>query len=404
MPSGVMTRRPPRRERSELAEARRIALVASSLALFGLIASIFEKPDLSASSYGTGLVTMIGLIGSVYGLLALRDKFAQLTRSGHAKWLVLAALGTLLWAAVWTWQGDPLPIVLVDALALGLPLVGLAVAQAWLAASASGRTPWQQLGGMTRVGAAGTLSGALPLLLGIMLTALSILISSRMGAGAAQGLLPSTLGGIEIVFSLGLGLSGLIIVKRLLDRRSERSDLQIAAHLHDSVLQQLAVIQRQADDPDAVRTTARTTERDLRDWLSGRSIRTARMLSDALRSTTRTVEDEHPGAVVELVTAGDLWATGRIAPVVDATQEALRNAARHGGGSAQVFAEVTADGALTVYIRDTGPGFDLGAVPADRGGIRDAIIGRMRDAGGSATIESTAEGTEVTLRLPAVDA
>ena len=62
MPSGVMTRRPPRRERSELAEARRIALVASSLALFGLIASIFEKPDLSASSYGTGLVTMIGLI------------------------------------------------------------------------------------------------------------------------------------------------------------------------------------------------------------------------------------------------------------------------------------------------------------------------------------------------------
>ena len=121
----------------------------------------------------------------------------------------------------------------------------------------------------------------------------------------------------------------------------------------------------------------------------------------ALRDAVATVEDEH-GITVELTAIGDRPLDSAGEELVAAAREALRNAARYAGGAPVfVFAETTPT-SVGVFVRDEGPGFDPEAVPAERRGIRDAIVGRMASAGGSATIESApGEGTEVALRIGA---
>ncbi len=53
-----------------------------------------------------------------------------------------------------------------------------------------------------------------------------------------------------------------------------------------------------------------------------------------------------------------------------------------------------------MFVRDRGSGFDPLAVPADRRGLRESIIGRMERHGGTATVRSNAgSGTEVELAL-----
>jgi signal transduction histidine kinase len=191
----------------------------------------------------------------------------------------------------------------------------------------------------------------------------------------------------------------------LVEERSERirSDerAEMAAHLHDSVLQTLAMIQRQADDPRAVVGLARRQERELRSWLSGRGApgTAERSLESALETIATDVEREH-GIAVEVVAVGD----GRLdepgEALVAAAREAVVNAAKFGRGSAvSVYAEVT-ESRLAVFVRDRGPGFDVAAVPADRRGVRESIVGRMRRHGGRASISSApGEGTEVELVL-----
>jgi signal transduction histidine kinase len=61
-----------------------------------------------------------------------------------------------------------------------------------------------------------------------------------------------------------------------------------------------------------------------------------------------------------------------------------------------VYIEGTAH-PVDVFIRDRGPGFEPAAVPGDRLGVRESIIGRMRRAGGRATVKSDTTGTEVHL-------
>ena len=66
----------------------------------------------------------------------------------------------------------------------------------------------------------------------------------------------------------------------------------------------------------------------------------------------------------------------------------------------QLYAEV-GEQRTEVFVRDRGPGFDPDAVPEDRRGLRESIVGRMDRHGGTAEIRSTpGEGTEVRLRLP----
>ena len=178
-------------------------------------------------------------------------------------------------------------------------------------------------------------------------------------------------------------------------RAQERAD--VAAHLHDSVLQTLAMIQRSAADPVQVAKLARAQERDLRNWLFETPASTADSVVAALREAAAEVEDSF-GVPVEIVAVGDHPLAVEVAPVVHAAREAMANAAQHSGAAkVDVYCEV--DGAaVEVFVRDRGRGFDPDAVPEDRAGVRNSIIGRMERHGGRATIRSTSGGTEVTLK------
>jgi signal transduction histidine kinase/phage shock protein PspC (stress-responsive transcriptional regulator) len=178
-------------------------------------------------------------------------------------------------------------------------------------------------------------------------------------------------------------------------RSQERAEM--AAHLHDSVLQTLALVQR-ADDPKQVTALARRQERELRAWLSGRSERKEGLLATALEDAAAEVEERH-AVQVDVVAVGDRELDPASEALVAAAKEAMVNAAKFGGGApVAVYAEA-ADGAVHVFVRDRGPGFDPSAVPPDRRGIRESIVGRMERHGGRAIITSSREGTEVELTL-----
>lgn len=182
--------------------------------------------------------------------------------------------------------------------------------------------------------------------------------------------------------------------KLLADARAD-----MAAHLHDSVLQTLALIQRQAKDPRAVVQIARRQERELRQWLYGETTDEA-TLSQALATAALDIETDH-GIDVDLVTVGDCDLTAEVTAVVRAAREAMVNAARHSGVErVDVYAEVDAD-QVSVYVRDRGVGFDPASIDPDRMGIRGSIVERVRRAGGRAIIRSSpGEGSEVRLELP----
>jgi signal transduction histidine kinase len=244
---------------------------------------------------------------------------------------------------------------------------------------------------------------------------------SRTGVGIALviaagfAFLQAT-GALDAARDVGLALVATIVVlgvifapwvlrllRSLTEERSERIRSQeraeVAAHLHDSVLQTLALVQR-SDDPQQVAALARRQERELRAWLAGRPApgQTAR-LAPALEAAAADVEDNH-GVPVEVVVVGDRELDPAVEAVVAAAREAMTNAAKFGGGSTvDVYAEC-APGVLRVFVRDRGPGFDPAAVPADRRGVRESIVGRMERHGGRARISGApAGGTEVELVL-----
>jgi signal transduction histidine kinase/phage shock protein PspC (stress-responsive transcriptional regulator) len=181
-------------------------------------------------------------------------------------------------------------------------------------------------------------------------------------------------------------------------RTQERADL--AAHLHDSVLQTLALIQKNAQDAAIVARLARSQERDLRSWLYAGEAADESTVAGALRGLAAAAEDSH-GVSVDVVNVGDCPLVEGLRAVVNASREAVTNAAKHAGtGQIDVYAEVS-PAAVDVFVRDRGRGFDTESVPEDRHGLRHSIIDRMERHGGTATVLSTpGEGTEVRLHLP----
>ncbi len=183
-------------------------------------------------------------------------------------------------------------------------------------------------------------------------------------------------------------------------RSEERSD--VAARVHDSVLQTLALIQRHANEPRRVASLARRQERELRGWLYA-----DHPLGDETASLVASLEaaagdvEELQGVRVELASAGDCPVDGSVSALVLAAREAMVNAAKFAGvEEIDVYVEVT-EASVGVFVRDRGAGFDPTAVPPDRKGIAESIEGRMERAGGGATIVSSpGEGTEVELHLP----
>jgi signal transduction histidine kinase len=239
--------------------------------------------------------------------------------------------------------------------------------------------------------------------------ALAVLV----GAGAAVlAVNPSVSRAIVAVGMIVIGAAGfaapriLALWTDLLTERATRvrqeQRAEIAAHLHDSVLQTLALIQNRAGASSEVARIARAQERELRDWLFDGDVVTPVDLATELREVAEAMELDHP-VRIEFVTAGD--SAGHSSPaLVAAAREALLNAARHAGGEVSVYLE-SSPTATDVFVRDRGPGVDLAALPVDRLGIRESIVGRMARAGGAATVRPGVGGlgTEVHLHLEAVD-
>ncbi|RAY15082.1 histidine kinase [Actinomadura craniellae] len=220
----------------------------------------------------------------------------------------------------------------------------------------------------------------------------------------------------EVLIATGVILSGVAMIatpwllRLWQDLESERHErirsqerAELAAHIHDSVLHTLTLIQRSAHDPREVQRLARSQERTLRNWLYQPRSDPDQTLAAAVREAAGEVEDDH-GVAIEVVCVGDCPLDERLGAMLQATREAMVNAAKYAGtGAVSVYAEVEGDPGgeqVTIFVRDRGAGFDLDAVPDDRMGVRGSIIGRMERHGGTATVRtSPGEGTEVRLEM-----
>ncbi len=300
-------------------------------------------------------------------------------------------------------------VVTGQTLAFGpLVLAGAGVAVLWWQADEAQRARWsdpsQRLGPLRAVVGGGGWRAYLRIATGLLLLVAAITLFSLRSGSLTMALdvgLAAAFGIIGLGFMVGpwlLRLSSDLSEEREARVRSEeRAD--VAAHLHDSVLQTLALIQRSAGDAGAVSRLARAQERDLRSWLFDAATDGPTTLAAALRGVAAEVEDLH-GVPVEVVCVGDAPVTDDDRPLVLATREAITNAAKHSrASSVDVYAEVTGSG-VEVFVRDRGVGFDPTAVPGDRHGVSSSIVGRMQRHGGSATVRSVpGDGTEVRLSL-----
>lgn len=269
---------------------------------------------------------------------------------------------------------------------------------------------WSQLDETRRAGllsraGADRRPGALRLAAGLLLVVVGVLLMVS-GAFTWDVLLAGLLASAAVLAGVGLVIAPWA-VKYWRDLETERAGrirererAEIAAHLHDSVLQTLALIQNRAGSEQDVLRLARAQERELRRWLYADGPRTAGQLSDHLSAAAAAVEDEY-GYPVEVVTVGDAAVDQATDALVQAARAALVNAAQHAGGPVSVYLECTADRA-EMFIRDRGRGFNPADVPPDRLGVRESIVGRMRRHGGTAVIRSGTDGTEVRLVLPLI--
>ncbi|KGM09829.1 ATP-binding protein [Cellulomonas carbonis] len=275
-------------------------------------------------------------------------------------------------------------------------LVGTGLA--WSQLDAVQRDRWLSVaGGRTPVSVIRLAGGLVLVGLGVVL-----LVGQREPIDA---LVRSAVAALAVLVGVALVLAPwwLRLVRELGDERaarareSERAD--IAAHLHDSVLQTLALIRARAGDADDVARLARAQERELRAWLYDERTTAGTSLAAELRDVVAEVEDRFAVAV-ETVVVGDCVPENGAEALLQATREALLNAARHGRPPLSLYLECTPD-QVEVFVRDRGDGFDLDEVPADRFGVRESIVGRMRRRGGTATVRSRpGQGTEVHLCLP----
>jgi len=290
-----------------------------------------------------------------------------------------------------------------------LILAGGGLAVLWWQADEAQRERWRdtssRVGPFGGIFGSGGWSGWVRLVVGVALLVGAIMLFTLRGASLSAA---RDVGMAALLGVVGLGLIvGPWLVRLSADLTQERAErirsqerADVAAHLHDSVLQTLALIQRSADDPATVARLARAQERDLRSWLYDSAATDTGTFAAALREVAAEVEDGF-GVPVEVVCVGDLPAGAPVRPLVLAAREAMVNAAKHAGvGKVDAYAEVSGSD-VEVFVRDRGVGFDPAAIGADRHGVRDSIVDRMRRHGGEAVVRSTpGEGTEVRLRLP----
>jgi len=299
-------------------------------------------------------------------------------------------------------MANPYDIPVINAAGLAVPLVvvGVGVVILWRQADDTQRERWRAATATHRVPA--VVRAGLGITL-ILVGGAAILIGPARLNGTSGGLVAA------IVVTIGLALvSGPWWMRMVRDLNAERSArireqerAEVAAHVHDSVLHTLTLIQRHVDNPREVARLARAQERELRGWLyrPRRTDPTATVTTEVDRVAAE-VEDAH-GVAIEVVVVGDAPLDDSLGALLHATREALVNAAKYARDSPiSVYVEVEPD-QVTVFVRDRGPGFDPAAVPEDRMGLRQSVVGRMQRHGGVATIRSAdGEGTEVQLEMP----
>ncbi|WP_239134753.1 ATP-binding protein [Streptomyces sp. SID12488] len=284
-------------------------------------------------------------------------------------------------------------------------LVAAGVALVWRQADNSRRARWMEVGGrrrtLTLVRAA---AGVMLVTAGV--SGVFVLQGSAAHLGSVLQAALAVLVGTAL-------LAGPYLVRMTQDLSEERlmriraqERAEVAAHVHDSVLHTLTLIQRNAESANEVRRLARAQERELRNWLY-KPAGTGKeeddepgTLAEAVRRSAAEVEDKH-GVPIEVVVVGDCPLDDRTGAQMQAAREAMVNAAKYGGegGAVQVYAEVEGR-TVFVSVRDRGPGFDLDSIPVDRMGVRESIIGRMERHGGTARLRAVPSGgTEVELEM-----
>jgi signal transduction histidine kinase len=375
------------------AEGRVVAGVARGLA---------EHLGVDVLAVRLVFVVLAAAGGSGVAMYALFWIFAPLSRepvgdpAGARDFATLIALGAAILGA----------LLLLSALEVGAPpqlvlplfAVGFGVVILWRQADDGQRGRLRSITGGQRW------SGLARAIAGLVLV---------LGGGGAVLAGPAGLQGTAsaiisvLVLAAGLALiSGPWWVRMARDLSAERSGrireqerAEVAAHVHDSVLHTLTLIQRQVDNPREVARLARAQERELRGWLYRPRTAAQRSVRSSLEGLAAEVEDAH-GVAVDVVVVGDCPVDERLGATVQAAREALVNAAKYAGTSPiSVYAEVEPT-QVTVFVRDRGAGFDVDAVPVDRLGLRQSVIGRMDRHGGSAMVRSGTGGTEVQLEMP----
>jgi signal transduction histidine kinase len=304
-----------------------------------------------------------------------------------------------------------LDLLVAEPVVWPVALVAVGLALVWTRSTDADRERWRDRANGLPGTPLATLSSGRAVVLRITGGAVLLIvgIAALVHAGGVLGDL-GRLGVAVLATALGVVLlMGPWILALWRDLASERRErirseerAEMAAHLHDSVLQTLALIQRHAETPGQARTLARRQERELRAWLYGeRAPATgATTLRAALDALAGEVEADHE-VVVEVVTVGDCPLGEVVEALALAVREATVNAARHAGvDEVSVYVEVEPE-RVTAFVRDRGCGFDPAAVEPGRLGIARSMVGRLRRQGGRVEIHSTpGEGTEVVLEVP----
>ncbi len=404
VPAGDTGRAPLRRHRS----GRVIAGVSSGIAEHLGVPVLWVRVLFAvlAGLGGAGLVGYALLWAFVPATEAGAGRLSTAREQQQAVGLVALGAGLALAGAALgtTWGGwvtGP----------LGIALIGAAVV--WREADASQRTRWRSGAGVVIGGGRMAL---LRVLAGIALvtTGIAVFLLNQGNLGELRFALlaaAATLVGVAVLtvpWWLRL-MRALSEERRARIRTEERAE--IAAHLHDSVLQTLALIQQQSDSAREVRRLARGQERELRSWLygphgygrptpNGAGGGTAvAALAATLHAAAGEVEDTY-AVSVQIVVVGDCPLEEPLTALMQASREAMVNAAKHAGvAEVSVYAEVE-PGQVHVFIRDRGIGFDPAAVADDRHGLADSIRGRMERHGGTVTLRTApGAGTEIQLAI-----
>ncbi|MCZ6738215.1 MAG: PspC domain-containing protein [Actinobacteria bacterium] len=362
----------------------------------GGLADTLGVPDAYVRAAFLTLLAVWGLGGVLYlgfWLMAydkVEDREVVEVDNGRGLGLGLAFLGLLLLLGTLGWWPNPALVLTAGALAFGTAALTDSSKPGPLAALMD---PNVDRPSRTR------------LILGVVLLfgGLSIFIAS-IGPVSELGVvfLAIMVTGLGIVVAFGPWVRRLIVdlgtERNERIRQEERAEM--AAHLHDSVLQTLALIQR-TDDPARMAILARHQETELRDWLFGAApLDGVDLVSTALKNAAARVEKDHQ-VPIDVVTVGDHLLDKESAPLIGAASEAMVNAAKHSGADRLSLYLEAEDERLTVYVTDQGKGFDLDKVAPDRKGIAQSIKSRVENAGGTVEINSEpGDGTEVVLRMP----